>query len=115
LLLGNGGLEWWVTPVQMKKGRPGVVLSFLCAPADLERLASLVMAETGSLGVRSQLQQRIVQTRVVEVRDTPFGPVHFKVGENGEKPEYEDCRRIAREQGIPCRNVMQRLLPKEQL
>jgi uncharacterized protein (TIGR00299 family) protein len=109
LLLVCGALDAWITPVQMKKGRPGTVLSFLCVPGDLERLAALLMAETGTLGVRYTRLQRIVQSRRVEERDTPYGPVRFKVSATGEKPEYEDCRRIARQQGIPCREIMQRL------
>ena len=96
LLLESGALDVWVAPVQMKKGRPGVTLSFLCPPHDLERLAALVMAETGTLGVRYGALRRIVLPRRIEERDTPFGPVRFKVGEHGAKPEYEDCRRIAR-------------------
>ena len=72
------------------------------------------MAETGTLGVRYNSPRRIVQSRRIEERDTQFGPVRFKVGEYGEKPEYEDCRRIARERGIPCRYVMQQLLHKEE-
>jgi uncharacterized protein (DUF111 family) len=71
------------------------------------------MAETGTLGVRYASLRRIVQSRRIEERDTPFGPVRFKVSEHGEKPEYEDCRRIARERGIPCRDVMQQLLRRE--
>jgi uncharacterized protein (TIGR00299 family) protein len=114
LLLESGVLDVWLIPVQMKKGRPGTVLSFLCKPADLERLAALVMAETGTLGVRYASLRRIVQPRKIEERDTQFGPVRFKVSEYGEKPEYEDCRRIAREQGIPCRNIMQKVLHQEQ-
>jgi uncharacterized protein (TIGR00299 family) protein len=114
LLLESGVLDVWLIPVQMKKGRPGMVLSFLCKPADLERLAALVMAETGTLGVRYASLRRIVQPRKIEERDTQFGPVRFKVSEYGEKPEYEDCRRIAREQGIPCRNIMQKVLHQEQ-
>ena len=114
LLLESGVLDVWLVPVQMKKGRPGTVLSFLCKPADLEQLAALVMAETGTLGVRYTSLRRIVQPRKIEERDTQFGPVRFKVSEYGEKPEYEDCRRIAREQGIPCRNIMQKLLRKEE-
>jgi uncharacterized protein (TIGR00299 family) protein len=113
LLLESGVLDVWLVPVQMKKGRPGVVLSFLCATADLERLAALVMAETGALGVRYSHQQRIVQSRRIEERDTQFGPVRFKVADYGEKPEYEDCRRIARERNIPCRYVMQQLMHKD--
>lgn len=110
LLLEQGALDAWLTPVQMKKGRPGIILSFLCIPADLERLTSLVMAETGTLGVRYSLRKRIVQQRRVEERQTEFGPVRFKVGETGAKPEYEECRRIARERGLPCREVMRRLM-----
>jgi uncharacterized protein (TIGR00299 family) protein len=113
LLLERGALDAWLVPVQMKKGRPGVVLSFLCLPPDLERLVLLVMAETGTLGVRYTSPRRIVQSRRIEERDTPFGPVRYKVAEHGEKPEYEDCRRIARERGIPCRDVMRQLLHKE--
>jgi len=113
LLLESGALDVWLVPVQMKKGRPGMILSFLCAPSDMDRLVALLMAETGVLGVRYAPLQRIVQSRRVEERNTQFGPVRFKVGEYGEKPEYEDCRRIAREQIIPCRNVMQQLLHKE--
>jgi len=113
LLLESGALDVWLTPVQMKKGRPGILLTFLCIPVDLERLAALVMAETGSLGVRYASLRRVVQSRRTEERDTPFGTVRFKVSEYGEKPEYEDCRRIARERGIPCRNIMQKLLRKE--
>ncbi|MBK5274002.1 MAG: nickel pincer cofactor biosynthesis protein LarC [Desulfuromonadales bacterium] len=112
-LLESGALDVWLVQVQMKKGRPGTLLSFLCAPSDLERLAALMMAETGTLGVRHTLLQRIVQERRIEERDTEFGPVRFKISGCGEKPEYEDCRRIARERGIPCRDVMQRLLHKE--
>ncbi len=114
LLLERGALDVWLAPVQMKKGRPGVVLTFLCLPTDLERLAALVMSETGTLGVRYTSLRRIVQSRRIEERDTQFGRVRFKVSEFGEKPEYEDCRRIARERGIPCRVVMQRLLRKEE-
>jgi uncharacterized protein (TIGR00299 family) protein len=115
LLLESGVLDVWSAPVQMKKGRPGVVLSFLCVPADLERLSVLVMAETGTLGLRYAPLRRIVQTRRVEERPTAFGPVRFKVGEYGAKPEYEDCRRIARERGIPCRDIMHKVQHKEEL
>ena len=113
LLLESGALDVWLTPLQMKKGRPGLMLSLLCRPADLERLAALVMVETGSLGVRFATLRRIVQSRRIEERDTPYGPVRFKVTAVGEKPEYEDCRRIAREQGIPCRDVILQLMRGE--
>lgn len=113
LVLESGALDVWLVPVQMKKGRPGTILTFLCMPVDLKRLTALVMAETGALGMRYSLLGRIVQSRRIEERDSQFGPVRFKVGEYGEKPEYEDCRRIARERGLPCRDVMQQLVHKE--
>jgi uncharacterized protein (TIGR00299 family) protein len=113
LLLESGALDVWLVPVQMKKGRPGMILSFLCLPCDLDRLAALVMAESGTLGVRYHLRQRIVQPRRIENRDTQFGPVRFKISPYGEKPEYEDCRRIARERSLPCRYILQQLLHKE--
>jgi uncharacterized protein (TIGR00299 family) protein len=113
ILLERGALDVWLTPVQMKKGRPGVILSFLCVPAELEQLTGLLMAETGTLGVRYDLRRRTVLNRRVETRDTQFGPVRFKVGEYGEKPEFDDCRRIAREQGLPCRDVMKKLMHGE--
>ncbi len=109
LLFEKGALDVWVVPVQMKKGRPGLILSFLCLPPHLEMLADLVMAETGALGVRHSLRKRLVAERRIEERDTCYGPVRFKVGPHGEKPEYDDCRRIARSEGIPCRVVMQHL------
>jgi len=114
LLLESGALDVWLVPIQMKKGRPGVLLSFLCPPRDLDRLTVLLMSETGALGVRHRPLRRIVQSRRIEERMTEFGPARFKVSEFGRKPEYEDCRRIARERGIPCRDVMQQLLQKEQ-
>ena len=114
LLLESGALDVWLVPVQMKKGRPGVILSLLCHTPDLGRLTALLMSETGALGVRHRTLRRTVQSRRIEECPTPFGPVRFKVSEFGRKPEYEDCRRIARERGIPCRDVMQQLLQKEQ-
>jgi uncharacterized protein (DUF111 family) len=114
LLLESGALDVWLAPVQMKKGRPGTVLSFLCLPTDIERLAELLMKETGTLGVRYGALRRMVQSRRIEERYTQFGPVRFKVSEYGEKPEYEDCRRIARERGIPCRDIMHHLSHREE-
>ena len=114
-LLEEGALDVFFTPIQMKKNRPGVQLSFLCRPEQLESLGRLVLAETSAIGLRHYPASRITLERRIEERPTPFGPVRFKrVFDNGRLlracPEYEDCRRIAREQGIPCREVMERLL-----
>lgn len=111
-LFEAGALDVWTTPVQMKKNRPGVVLSLLCHPVQQDALLRLMMAETGTLGVRCQLLQRWLQQREVVERQTRWGLVRFKVGHYGAKPEYDDCRRISREYEVPLREV-QRLLLKE--
>lgn len=109
-LLAEGALDAWYAPIQMKKQRPAVQLSFLCRPEQYHGLARLVMAETGTLGIRYQPVQRTVQQRQLELRATAYGPVRFKISPVGSKPEYEDCCRIAREQGLALREVQRRLL-----
>ncbi len=110
--LAAGALEVFGTPVQMKKNRPGMLLTVLAKPADAERLAKLIFTETTTLGVRMRNQERRVLARR-EVRvATPWGEVRMKVASlNGAvshyAPEYEDCRRIAEERGLPLKQVMQ--------
>jgi uncharacterized protein (DUF111 family) len=110
LLLAEGALDAWHTPIQMKKQRPAVQLSFLCRPDRYDHLASVVLAETGSLGVRYHRLQRTALQRQVEQRATTWGVVRFKRSGQALKPEYDDCRRIAREQRLPLREVQRRLL-----
>lgn len=110
VLLAEGALDAWHTAIQMKKQRPGIQLSFLCRPDSYEQLARLVMAETGTLGIRYHQLQRTVQQRQVEQHATAWGVVRFKRSGQGLKAEYDDCRRIAREQGLPLREVQRRLL-----
>jgi uncharacterized protein (TIGR00299 family) protein len=111
-LLQAGALDVWCTPIQMKKNRPATMLSVLCLPEQKNALVQLTMTETGTLGVRTQVVQRILQKRWVEKRQTSLGPVRFKVSSGGCKPEYDDCCRIAAEQNIPLREV-QRMMLKE--
>jgi len=113
-LLEAGALDVFFTPIQMKKNRPAVQLSFLCQPSRLDALAHLVLTETSAIGLRHYPAGRIKLERRVEEIQTIFGPVHFKlVFDQGRflrsMPEYDDCRRIAREKGIPCQEVMRRL------
>ncbi|KAB0672019.1 nickel pincer cofactor biosynthesis protein LarC [Oryzomonas sagensis] len=113
-LLAEGALDVFFTPVQMKKNRPATQLSFLCRPEELANLARLVLAETSAIGLRHYPVGRIVLERRVEELQTPLGPVRFKLVFDGglllrAAPEYEDCRRIARERGIPCREVMEQV------
>ncbi|MDD2309140.1 MAG: LarC family nickel insertion protein, partial [Desulfuromonadaceae bacterium] len=114
-LLEAGALDVFFTPIQMKKGRPGVMMSFLCRPEQLDLLSQALLTETSAIGLRYYRADRIVLQRLVVERQTEFGPVRFKqvMDSSGKllrtSPEYEDCRRIAREKGIPCRLVMERL------
>lgn len=106
-LFTAGALDVWHTPIQMKKQRPGLMLSLLCCPEQKDRMAQLLMQETGTLGVRLLQIQRLVQQRRIEECQTSLGVVRFKISQYGAKPEYEDCCQIAREQGLTLREVQQ--------
>jgi uncharacterized protein (TIGR00299 family) protein len=110
--LAEGALDVFGTPVQMKKNRPGMLLTVLARPEDTTRLAKLVFGETTTLGIRMRQERRqTLLRRTVEVQ-TPWGEVRMKVANlNGSianyAPEYEDCRRIADQHRIPLKQVMQ--------
>lgn len=109
-LLAAGALDVYFTPVQMKKNRPGTLVTLLCRPDQLEPLAGLLLLESGSLGCRIQRAERIEAEREVVVVETPFGPVAVKRARLAGRlfaaaPEFEDCRRIALDRGIPWREV----------
>ncbi|MGO9137763.1 MAG: nickel pincer cofactor biosynthesis protein LarC [Syntrophales bacterium] len=109
-LLERGALDVFMTPIFMKKNRPGTQLSILITPDKLDEALSIVFMETTSLGVRfRRLERRILPRKLITV-ETSFGPVRVKIGHTGmEKriisPEYEDCREIAARLGIPLRKV----------
>lgn len=113
-LLEQGALDVFFTPIQMKKNRPAVQLSFLCRPEQLDQLAALVLAETSAIGLRHYPAGRMVLERRIAERQTTLGPARFKqVFDKGRLlravPEYEDCRRIARERNLPLQEVMHAL------
>ena len=106
-LLEAGALDVTFTPVHMKKNRPGVMLSVLARPEDRERLAALVFAETSTLGLRIHVAERRVEARSVVEVETRFGKLCVKVSASGSvAPEYEDCRKLARETGAPLKEIM---------
>lgn len=114
-LLEEGALDVFCAPVQMKKNRQGVLLTVLSETALAERIASIIFSESTTLGVRTRQEKRLVLERRWEKVETPWGEVHLKLaGEKGSEtnlaPEYEDCRRIAREHQIPLKRVMQEAL-----
>lgn len=111
-LFDAGALDAFGTPVQMKKGRPGMLLTALSRTEDAQKLANIIFAETTTLGVRMREQHReVLMRRSVSVK-TSWGDVRMKVANlNGKvmnyAPEYDDCRRIASEHGVPLKTVMQ--------
>jgi uncharacterized protein (TIGR00299 family) protein len=112
-LIAEGALDAWFTPIQMKKGRPAVMLSLLCFPTETDKFGNIILEETSSIGIRFYPVSRLALERRIEERETRFGKVRFKVTELGEKPEYEDCRRIAMEKGLPLREVYRLLQSRE--
>jgi hypothetical protein len=109
-LLEEGALDAYFTPVQMKKSRPGTLVTLLCRPERLEELAALLLAESGALGCRYYEAWRLEAERETGEVATRFGAVRVKRARLGGRPlasapEYEDCRRLAREAGVPWREV----------
>ena len=111
-LLAEGALDVFSVPVQMKKNRPGALLTVLAKPEDADRLAKLVFAETTTLGIRRREEQRHTLARRWESVQTNWGPVRIKIASmNGTisnyAPEYEDCRALAEEHHVPLKSVIQ--------
>ena len=111
-LLEEGALDAFGMPVQMKKNRPGTLLTALCKPEDASKLTKLIFTETTTLGVRRREEVRQTLARRWENVRTPWGDVRIKIASmNGTvtncAPEYEDCRRIAAEHRVPLKTVMQ--------
>jgi uncharacterized protein (TIGR00299 family) protein len=103
--LALGALDLFITPVQMKKDRPGVLLTVLCEPQMLEVMSDLILTETTTLGIRYYETERRVLQRVVEIVETAYGPVKIKVARRGNRtlhfqPEYDDCAGLARDAGV---------------
>jgi uncharacterized protein (TIGR00299 family) protein len=123
-ILDAGAKDAWITPAQFKKNRPGHVLQVICDPADAERLASLMMKETGTLGVRYQLWNRFTLPReitklTVEIQGRKLDVrVKFARDNSGRiiniKPEFEDIQAIAKELSIPARKVAEIVLREAQ-
>ncbi|MGB8011442.1 MAG: nickel pincer cofactor biosynthesis protein LarC [Terriglobales bacterium] len=111
-LLAEGALDVFSVPVQMKKSRPGALLTVLAKLEDADRLTKVIFAETTTLGVRCREEQRQTLSRRWETVETTWGPVRIKIANlNGNvsnyAPEYEDCRTLAEAQHVPLRTVMQ--------
>lgn len=109
-LFETGALEVFYTPVQMKKGRPGVLVTAICLPALINDLARVVFAETTTIGLRYRPARRIELARQTVTVTTKFGKVRVKVASLdgrvvGAQPEYEDCRKLATREKTPLKEV----------
>jgi hypothetical protein len=109
--LAAGALDVFSTPVQMKKNRPGMLLTILCQSAAASRMMELLFRETTTIGVRTYDARRHTLERERVAVDTPLGLIHMKLARLDGRllnvaPEYEDCRRIAAERGLPLKQVL---------
>jgi uncharacterized protein (TIGR00299 family) protein len=108
--LADGALDLFHTPVQMKKNRPGVILTILCAEADADKFTELMLKETTAFGVRRHIAERRKLAREFIETQTPFGPVTVKLGKLDGKviqasPEYEACKKAAESAGVSIKEV----------
>lgn len=115
MALAQGALDVMLTPVVMKKGRPGTLVTILCEIAATEAMGALLLRETSTLGVRMRQERRIcLERRHMEVK-TAYGVIRVKVGLEGAEernvaPEFEDCRAAAAAHGVPLKQVQQAAL-----
>ena len=114
-LLAEGALDAFTLPVQMKKNRPGMLLTVLSKAEDAARLTGIIFAETKRSACARREEQRQVLARNGSRSDTRWGDVRLKIASmNGTvtnyAPEYEDCRKLAAEHHVPLKSVMQEAL-----
>jgi pyridinium-3,5-bisthiocarboxylic acid mononucleotide nickel chelatase len=106
-LLDAGALDAALSPLQMKKNRPGSLLRVIARPEDQERLAQIIFAETSTLGLRIHTAERRVEPRSNVEIETPLGRVRGKISAQGAfTPEYDDCKAIAQRTGVPLPRVL---------
>ena len=106
-----GALDCYLTQTQMKKNRPGILISILCRPTDREKLLEMLFSETTTIGARSyEVTRRALARETVRV-ETAFGPIDVKVAHaNGQlkaMPEFEQCRAAAEKAGVAVREVQE--------
>jgi pyridinium-3,5-bisthiocarboxylic acid mononucleotide nickel chelatase len=111
LAMENGALDVMAAPVTMKKGRLGTLLTVLTKPENGAELEALLFRETTTIGIRRRIEERSILDRSFETVETAFGKIRVKIAsaageQRNAMPEYEDCRRAAREHGAPLKTVM---------
>ncbi len=111
-ILGMGAYDVFLLPVQMKKNRPGTLVTVICPIELLRPLSDLLMRETTTIGLRWRIDNRIKADRSIREISTKYGKIRIKVARVGEEiinltPEYDDCKRLALEKGIPLKRVLE--------
>jgi hypothetical protein len=112
VLLVAGALDVFTQAIGMKKSRPGILLTVICRPEQMQACQTILFQETTTLGIRCRMQQRTILERELQTVETPYGRVRLKIArwqKHGAivnvQPEYEDCAEIAQQQQIPWREV----------
>ena len=109
-LLAAGALDVFYTPVQMKKSRPGTLITIVAPPATRGALTDILFRESTTIGIRYEEMSRTCLDRAVETVHTPYGDVRYKIArrdgqELNASPEFEDCARLAAEHGVSIKAV----------
>jgi|TARA_B100001971_G_C18217306_1_gene554736 uncharacterized protein (TIGR00299 family) protein len=110
LLIEKGCRDVWVTPIQMKKNRPSILLSVLTDAKDEKDIVEIIMKETPTLGIRRKSVERHIASREIVPVSIPYGDIKVKIKKlNGKiiqiNPEYEDCAKLAKSTGIPLHKI----------
>ncbi len=116
-MLDMDAKDVFLTSTQMKKNRPGTLLTVVCSPDQVDIFADFMLKETTAIGIRWRIENRIIAKRRIEALDTDFGSVSIKIATCGEKiinvsPEYEDCKKIALDKNIPLKKVIETVKSK---
>ena len=113
-LFAEGAKDVWFTPIHMKKNRPATTISVLCDVKDMPRMERLLFEETTTIGIRKYSVERTMLRREMKEVSTVYGTVRVKVSYLGDMkkaaPEYDDCKKLALEKGVPFREVYQAAL-----
>jgi pyridinium-3,5-bisthiocarboxylic acid mononucleotide nickel chelatase len=109
-LLAGGALDVFYTPVQMKKGRPGTLVTVIAKPQHRAALSNVLFQESTTIGIRYEEMARTCLERSVETVETPYGAVRFKIAKRDGRvlnaaPEFDDCARAAAESGVSVKQV----------
>jgi len=113
--MAAGALDVWQAQAQMKKNRPGVLLTLVCAPAEADKFSEWILRQTSAFGVRRTLSERRKLRREFRAVPTPYGQVSVKIGKLDGRviqtaPEYESCKKLAEEKSVPLKAIYEAAL-----